>query len=99
LTSNTLYSIYRLTCDENINVARVRARHASGGHDVPEDKIRERYHRALALLPRMIDVCDKILVYDNSIEPVLIFKKDSTTTEMHPNDLWDEAVLQNLLEI
>jgi predicted ABC-type ATPase len=52
--------IYVLTCDENINIARVRARHASGGHDVPEDKIRTRYHRALALLPQLIITCDKI---------------------------------------
>jgi len=34
--------VYVLTCDENINVARVRARHAAGGYDVPEDKIRAR---------------------------------------------------------
>ena len=32
--------IYVLTCDESINVARVKARHMVGGHDVPEDKIR-----------------------------------------------------------
>ena len=30
--------IYVLTCDENINVARVKSRYAAGGHDVPEDK-------------------------------------------------------------
>ena len=35
--------IYVLTSDENINVARVKARHAAGGHDVPADKIRARY--------------------------------------------------------
>jgi predicted ABC-type ATPase len=34
--------IYVLTCDESINVARVKARRAAGGHDVPEDKIRAR---------------------------------------------------------
>jgi predicted ABC-type ATPase len=58
--------VYVLTCNEDINVARVRARAASGGHDVPEEKIRERYHRALKLLPQVIAACDKILVYDNS---------------------------------
>ena len=70
--------VYVLTCDENINVARVRSRYSAGGHDVPEDKIRARYNRALALLPRLIEVCDKILVYDNSDTPLLIFKKDNT---------------------
>lgn len=54
--------VYILTCDENINVARVKPRFASGGHDVPEDKIRVRYHRTLALLPRLISVCDKMLI-------------------------------------
>jgi predicted ABC-type ATPase len=53
----------------------VRARRASGGHDVPEDKIRARYHRALALIPRLLKTCDKILIYDNSETPELIFEK------------------------
>ena len=89
--------IYVLTCDENINVARVRARRDAGGHDVPEDKIRTRYHRALALLPRLIGVCDKILVYDNSGEPSLIFSKDKAYTEIFPNNYWLEAELKELL--
>lgn len=42
--------VYVLTCDENINVSRVKMRHAFGGHDVPEKKIRARYHKALALI-------------------------------------------------
>ena len=90
--------IYVLTCDENINVARVRARFASGGHDVPEDKIRARYHRALALLPRLIDVCDKILIYDNSVTPSLIFSKNDSRAEIFPNQFWSETDLQNLLK-
>jgi predicted ABC-type ATPase len=89
--------IYVLTCDENINVARVRARRAAGGHDVPEDKIRTRYHRALALLPRLIDMCDKILVYDNSDAPSLIFSKEGAYSENHPNAHWPEPTLRKLL--
>ena len=90
--------IYVLTCDENINVARVRSRHAAGGHDVPEDKIKIRYRRALALLPRLIDVCDKILIYDNSDVPVLIYKKDKINTEIYPNKFWTKSVLHKLLK-
>jgi predicted ABC-type ATPase len=56
--------VYVLTCDENINVARVMARRASGGHGVPEEKIRSRYRRALALLPRLVGICDKMLIYE-----------------------------------
>ena len=91
--------IYVLTCDENVNVARVKARHASGGHDVPEDKIRMRYHRALALLPRLIDVCDKLLIYDNTDMPELIFSKQSICTEIFPNTYWSESDLRKLLEL
>jgi len=89
--------IYVLTRDENINVARVRARHAAGGHDVPEDKIRARYHRALALLPRLIEVCDKILVYDNSDTPSLIFSKENVYSEVFPNSQWPKSALRRLL--
>jgi len=89
--------IYVLTCDENINVARVRARYAAGGHNVPEDKIRARYHRALALLPRLIGVCDKMLIYDNSDKPSLIFNKENAYSEIFPNNHWPEVKLKELL--
>ncbi len=91
--------IYILTCDENINVARVKMRHASGGHDVPEEKIRKRYHRALALLPRVIIVCDKILIYDNSVAPALIFSKEYGYSKTFPNAYWSEESLLTLIGI
>ncbi|MCL2436529.1 MAG: zeta toxin family protein [Clostridiales bacterium] len=89
--------IYVLTCNENINVARVKARHAAGGHDVPEDKIRTRYHRALAIVPYLINVCDKILIYDNSENPTLIFRKENASASLYPNTLWSESALQKLV--
>jgi predicted ABC-type ATPase len=50
------------------HIARVRARVAAGGHDIPEARIRERYPRALqnliALMPRLAH----LQVYDNSID-------------------------------
>ena len=52
----------------DLHVARVRARVAAGGHDIPEARIRERYPQALqnliALMPRLTH----LQVYDNSIE-------------------------------
>lgn len=51
-----------------LHLARVRARVAMGGHDIPEAKIRERYPRALlnliALMPRLA----RLQVYDNSAD-------------------------------
>lgn len=89
--------IYVLTCNDDINVARVKARVAKGGHDVPEDKIRSRYHRALALIPQLLSVCDKLLIYDNSDIPRLIYRKDNSSTEYSPNDYWPAEKLRALL--
>lgn len=50
------------------HIARVKARVAAGGHDIPEAKIRERYVSAMenliALLPRLAEVS----VFDNSLD-------------------------------
>lgn len=83
--------------DVNINVSRVRARHAAGGHNVPEGKIRTRYFRAFELLPRLIAICDKIAVYDNSDMPALIFRKEDGRSMTFPNKYWPEATLRKLL--
>ena len=88
--------IYALTCDVNINVARVKARHAAGGHDVPEDKIRSRYFRALALIQRLARVCDKLLIFDNSEFPSLIYNKDNIKTSIYPNRFWPEQAIRDL---
>jgi len=45
---------------------RVRHRVSAGGHDVPENKIRERYQRLWALVATAIARCDTATVYDNS---------------------------------
>lgn len=37
---------------------RVKVRKASGGHDVPGDKIISRYHKALKLIPELLGICD-----------------------------------------
>lgn len=66
---------YILTTDPSINVARVRFRALSGGHGVPVDKIISRYHKALALIPELVQVCDIMHIYDNSDHPYRIFRK------------------------
>ena len=51
-----------------LHMARVRSRVARGGHDIPEEKIRERYDRSrinlIELMPRLAE----LRVYDNSFE-------------------------------
>ena len=48
------YLYYVATEDPAINIARVKTRVALGGHDVPTDRIIERYHRSLDLLMEAI---------------------------------------------
>lgn len=45
---------------------RVAMRVLQGGHDVPREKLRERFPRTLANLARAIRVLPHVLVYDNS---------------------------------
>ncbi|MCB1093564.1 MAG: hypothetical protein KDL87_18645, partial [Verrucomicrobiae bacterium] len=49
-----------------LSQARVIDRVRRGGHDVPDDKIRERFPRTLANLVRLLDVADRLTIYDNS---------------------------------
>lgn len=86
--------IYILTANPDINVARVSARQAFGGHGVPEDKIRARYDRALSLIPQFVSVCDILHIYDNTIEPFRIFKKRKDAYYLWKNEYWsrDEII-------
>ncbi len=52
----------------DLHVARVRARVAAGGHDIPEARIRERYPQALQNLIALMPDLAQLQVYDNSAE-------------------------------
>lgn len=51
---------------EELAVFRVRERVLNRGHDVPEQKVRERFHRLWPLVAEAITVADESYVYDNS---------------------------------
>lgn len=51
-----------------LHIARVRARVARGGHDIPEDRIRERYNRSRLNLIHLLPNLTELRVYDNSRE-------------------------------
>ncbi len=88
--------IYVLTTDVAINVSRVRSRQAVGGHGVPEEKIRSRYKKALALLPKLVGLCDILHVYDNTKEPYRIFKKRKEKYFYWENRFWDKKRIETL---
>lgn len=60
-----------------LSVARVAQRVALGGHDVPQERIRARWHRAVANFPWFADLADAVQVFDNSqvANPILIAEK------------------------
>ena len=88
--------IYVLTANVDINVARVQAREALGGHGVPEEKIRSRYDKALALIPRLVEVCDVLHIYDNTKEPFRIFKKRKDKNYHCNNQYWGNDDIERL---
>lgn len=49
-----------------LSQARVIDRVSHGGHDVPDDRIFGRYPRTLDNLIRLLDVADRLSIYDNS---------------------------------
>ena len=50
------------------HIARVRSRVAQGGHDIPEERIRERYTQSRLNLIRLLPRLTELLLYDNSDE-------------------------------
>lgn len=89
--------IFVLTVDADVNVARVAARVALGGHNVDEEKIRTRYERSLDNIKRLMEICDILHVYDNTEEPVRIIRKHKDDISIFPNDLWSEERILSLL--
>lgn len=88
--------IYILTENADINVVRVNAREALGGHGVPEDKIRSRYEKALALIPELVEICDVLHIYDNTKEPFRIFKKRKDICYRWSNRYWSNEKIEVL---
>lgn len=58
--------LHALLIPEQLAVERVKRRVMAGGHEVPEDKIRERYQRLWPLVVIAITRSDTATVYDNS---------------------------------
>lgn len=93
-------AVFVLLVSVDVNVARVKSRVSRGGHDVPEDKIRSRYEKSLANLPKLIKLSNECVVYDNTGEMMLaIFRKYvDGRTEVCPNAYWSEAAINKLIK-
>ncbi len=78
------YLYYVATEDPEINISRVAHRVSMGKHDVPREKIVQRYHRSLALLADAVTCADRAYLFDNSgNEPVWVAEvTDGSNLEM-----------------
>ena len=61
-----IYLYFITTSDPSINLQRVENRVGSGGHGVPEDKIRSRYFRTMGNLYAAFMLADRAYMFDNS---------------------------------
>ncbi|PJG85423.1 zeta toxin family protein [Conservatibacter flavescens] len=85
----------------SINIERVKARVASGGHFIDEATIRNRYDISLQNLIKILPLCDEVFIYDNSGEaPSLVFhlSENELTQWVDKLPKWCEE-LNNSLEI
>ena len=80
-----------------ISVERVALRVRKGGHDVPIDKIRGRWHRSLEFLPVFWTLSHQAWIFDNSELPTLVAQKHREGTEfLAPSD--GNVLLQALIQ-
>jgi predicted ABC-type ATPase len=60
--------VYIGTENVELNLARIRNRVLTGGHDVPEADVRRRYQRSFENLPLAAKRADHTVLFDNSTE-------------------------------
>lgn len=86
----------------DISVARVASRVEHGGHNVPEDKIRERYVRNQQILLQAIPIAHRVDVFDNSIaganhQKMLVFKQGKLFERRQILPAWIETLFAEYL--
>jgi predicted ABC-type ATPase len=83
------YLYYIATEDPTINIQRVKTRVAAGGHDVPEDKIVERYYRSLKLLADAIRYSNRAFFFDTSESEARYFAEvtDGTSVDLKSDEI------------
>ena len=62
-----------------------------------KDTIITRYFKSLKNIQVLMDLCDILHVYDNSIEPMRIVRKHKEDISIFPNKLWSEEKLMELI--
>ena len=68
-------SIFVCTNSPEINIGRVENHVSEGGHDVPTDRLKDRYYKSLENLKPLYETSDEIYIYDNTVKPRLVAAK------------------------
>ncbi|MDF2885101.1 MAG: hypothetical protein K0R54_5672 [Clostridiaceae bacterium] len=65
---NDFYVVINYVGVDNPNIAkeRVKIRVLKGGHGIDEEVIERRYHESLVNLKKLINICNEIIIYDNT---------------------------------
>ncbi|MFZ0606951.1 MAG: hypothetical protein WAM75_04635 [Xanthobacteraceae bacterium] len=77
--------IYVILETPDLNVERVRLRVRKGGHDVPVEKVRERWAPSLRQLPWFLNQADWALIFDNSRKLRIVGRKMRGTVTLDPS--------------
>ena len=101
--------IYVTTVDPRINVERAKKRAVYTGHGVgaisgvvDEQKVIDRYYRAMKLIPQLLKLCDRLLIYDNSFDrsegsAALIAEYRNGIGAVFPSPKWSLEMLLSLM--
>jgi predicted ABC-type ATPase len=82
--------VYVFLATTEMQLERIRARVAKGGHDVPPDKVRERRERSFDQMPWFFLQADRAWIFDNSGgEPELVASRIQT---VNPNGYRDHGL-------
>ena len=49
-------------------------------------------------IKKLMEICDILHVYDNTVEPVRIIRKHKEDISIFPNEIWTEDRILELLE-
>lgn len=85
-----IYLYFISTSDPVINIQRVKNRTESGGHDVPEEKINNRYIKTMNNLYKAFQIADKVYFFDNSKEKTkgsFDLLAEKVNDELHISDI------------
>ncbi len=89
---------------DELAVARVRERVDQGGHNVPVEKIRDRYGRLPEIVKEAIRLVDKTFVVDNSyigraLRDVLIFERGDLVYKTADLPAWTRRIFEDVLSV